>query len=131
MNFCVAILILKIEENVQHFWPVMVYFFRKGRNTTEIKKKKKICAECGEGAATDQMCQSGLRSFVLRCSTVGGRPAEIDSNPAEILRAISILPRGKQLTSSKHPINDVIGTNENCVFYVMEKTKRTFWSTQY
>ena len=109
------------------------WFIFSGKVETQLKlkKKKKICAECGEGAATDQMCQSGLRSFVLRCSTVGGRPAEIDSNPAEILRAISILPRGKQLTSSKHPINDVIGTHENCVFYVLEKTKRTFWSTQY
>ena len=27
-------------------------------------------------------------------------------------------------------INKVIGENEKCVFYFMEKTKQTFWSTQ-
>ena len=28
-------------------------------------------------------------------------------------------------------INKVIGKNEKCVFYFMEKTKWTFWPTQY
>ena len=51
MNFCVAILILKMEESKQHFWYIMLYYFKKGKNTTEMQKK--ICALYGEGAVTD------------------------------------------------------------------------------
>ena len=49
-NFGVAILILKMEENMQHFCRVMLYYFEKGK-TTEMQKK--ICAVSGEGALTD------------------------------------------------------------------------------
>ena len=55
VNFCAAILILEMEENMQHFWHIVLYYFRKGKNTTEMQKKKKICAVCGEGAVTDRM----------------------------------------------------------------------------
>ena len=43
MNFCVAILISKVEENIQHFWHVMLYYFKKGKNTTETR-----CVQCKE-----------------------------------------------------------------------------------
>ena len=66
VNFCVAILILKMEEKKQHFRHIVLYYFKKGKNT--LKRKKKICALYGEGAVTDQTCQSGLRSFVLEIS---------------------------------------------------------------
>ena len=36
----------------------MLYYFKKGENTTETQKK--ICAEYGEGAVTDRMCQKCL-----------------------------------------------------------------------
>ena len=39
MNFCVAILILKMEENNQHFQYIMLYYFKKGKNATEMQKK--------------------------------------------------------------------------------------------
>ena len=58
MNFCVAILILKMEENKQHFRHIMLYYFKKGKNTTETQKK--VCAVYGEGAVTDQTYQNGL-----------------------------------------------------------------------
>ena len=35
----------------QHFRHIMLYYFKKGRNTTEMQKK--ICAAYGEGAMTD------------------------------------------------------------------------------
>ena len=54
MNFCVAILILKMEENKQHFQHIMLYYFKKCKIATETQKK--ICVVC-EGAVTDQMCQ--------------------------------------------------------------------------
>ena len=53
MNFCVVIIVLKMEENTQHFQDVMLYYFKKGKNTTEMQKTKKICVVYGEGAVTD------------------------------------------------------------------------------
>ena len=75
VNFCVAILILKMEENMQHFGNIMLYYFKKGKNAAEMQKK--ICAVCGEGAVTDQMlskvvCKvSWWRFLAGRCSMVG------------------------------------------------------------
>ena len=48
-------LVLKIEESKQHFQHIMLYYFKKVKNTIETPKK--ICAVYGEGAVTDQMCQ--------------------------------------------------------------------------
>ena len=31
VNFCAAILILKIEEDKQHFWCIVLYYFNKGK----------------------------------------------------------------------------------------------------
>ena len=56
VNFCVAILIWKVEENMRHFQHIMLYYFKKGKNTTEMQKQK-IWAVYGEGAVTDRMCQ--------------------------------------------------------------------------
>ena len=43
------------EENTSHFWHVMLYYFKKGKNTTETQRK--ICAMYGKVAMTKQMCQ--------------------------------------------------------------------------
>ena len=51
VNFFAAILILKMEENEQHFQHVMLYYFKKVKNVTESQKK--ICAVSGERAVTD------------------------------------------------------------------------------
>ena len=50
VNFYVAILILKMEEHMQHFCHIMLYYFKKGKNATEMQKQ--ICAVYGEGAVT-------------------------------------------------------------------------------
>ena len=42
-----------MEENKQHFRHTVLYYFNKGKNATEMQKKKKIGAVCGEGAVTD------------------------------------------------------------------------------
>ena len=48
VNFCVAILILKMEEE-KHFQYIVPFYFKKGKNATETK----ICAVYGDGAVTD------------------------------------------------------------------------------
>ena len=39
IGFCVAILILKMEEKKQQFWHIMLDYVKKGKNTTDTKKK--------------------------------------------------------------------------------------------
>ena len=38
VNFYVAILILKMERKKQHFWHIMLYYVKKGKNATEMQK---------------------------------------------------------------------------------------------
>ena len=46
VNFCVAILILNMEENMQHFCHIMLYCFKKGTATTGMQKKRFVqCME--------------------------------------------------------------------------------------
>ena len=40
----------------------MLYYFKKGKNTTETQTK--MCALYGEGAVTDQMCQKWFVKFL-------------------------------------------------------------------
>ena len=87
MNFGVAILILKMEENTQHFWNIISYFM-KGK--TQLKCKKKICAVYGEGAVTDWTCQKWFvkfpaRDFLLENAPWLGRSVEVDSDQIETL----------------------------------------------
>ena len=46
---------------MQHFWHTMLYYFKKGKNTTEMQKM--ICAVYGEGAVTDGTCQKWFAKF--------------------------------------------------------------------
>ena len=57
VNFCVAILILKMKEETQHFQHIMFYYFKKGKNTTEMQK---ICAVYEEVAEMIEHVKSGL-----------------------------------------------------------------------
>ena len=61
VNFCAAILILKVEENMQHLHCIML-ISRKVK--MQLKHKKKICAVYGEGAVTDRMCQKWFAKFL-------------------------------------------------------------------
>ena len=62
MNFCAAILILKMEGNRQHFWCVVLHYFKRGKKAVETQKK--ICAVYGEGAVTDRTCQKWFAKFL-------------------------------------------------------------------
>ena len=63
VNFCAPILILKMEDNIQHFGCIMLYHFKKDKNATEMQKRK-ICAVYGGGAVTDQTCQKCFVEFL-------------------------------------------------------------------
>ena len=87
MNLGVAILILKMEKNTQHFWHIILYSFKKGKNATEMRK---ICAVYEEGAVTDLMCQKWFAEFHAGdCSLDNAarpcRPVEVGSDQIETL----------------------------------------------
>ena len=72
VNFYAAILILKIEENKQYFWHIMLYYFKKGKNATETL----LTVVYGEGAVTDKCVKSVFEVLCWRvltgqCSMVG------------------------------------------------------------
>ena len=41
-NFCAAILILKMEEDTQHFWCSVLYHLKKGKNATKTQKMRLV-----------------------------------------------------------------------------------------
>ena len=76
-----------MEENTQHFQRIMLYYFKKGKNTNETKK---ICALYGDGAGTDGIGQKWFAKvsaidFSLDTAAWSGRPVEVDSNQTETL----------------------------------------------
>ena len=89
MNFCVAILILKMEENNQHFRYIMLYYFKKCKNAIEMQKK--VCAGYGEGVVTDRTCPKWFAKFRAGEFSLddavprSGRPAEVDSDQIQVL----------------------------------------------
>ena len=55
-----------MEENMQYFQYIMLYYLKKGKNATEMQKE--ICVLCGEGAVTDGTCKTWFAMFVLEIS---------------------------------------------------------------
>ena len=85
VNFCVAILILKTDENTQH---IRLSYFKNDKIATEMKKK--ICTVYGEGTVTDQMCQKWFEKFhatdfLLDDAPQSGGPVEVDSDQIKTL----------------------------------------------
>ena len=76
-----------MEEDRQHFWCIVLYYFKKDKNATETQK---ICAVYGEGAVTDWLCQKWYvkfhaEDFSLDDAPRSGRPAEVDSDQIKTL----------------------------------------------
>ena len=79
-----------MEENKQHFQHIMLYCFMEGKNGTEMQQKQKICAVYGEGAVTDQMCQTWFvmchaGDFSLNDAPQLSRPVKVESDQIKAL----------------------------------------------
>ena len=75
-------------EEKQHFWHIMLYYFKRGKNAAETQNK--ICAVYGEGAVTDRMDQKWFvkfraGDFSLEDAPWSGRPVEVHSDQMETL----------------------------------------------
>ena len=123
-------LILNMEENMQHFQHIMLYYFKKGESTTEMQTK--ICAVYGEGAVTDGMCHKWFVKFHAGDSSLDnsprlGRPVEVDSDQIETVtennQCYTTLEIANMLKISKS-IKLLVKMKN--VFYFNEKTKWTF-----
>ena len=78
---------------------IMLYYFKKGKNTTKTKKKF-FCAVYGEGAVIDWTCQKWFAKFRAGDFSLDDtpwldRPVEVDSNQIETLRMINVIPHGR------------------------------------
>ena len=111
-----------MEENMQHFWHVMLYYFKRGKNESEMQKM--ICATYREGAATDWMCQKCFvkflaRDFSLDDAPQSGKQVEVDSNQIKKINweQSMLYHVGASWHIQNIKINKVIGENEKCVFY--------------
>ena len=63
MNFCAAILILKMKENNANIFNVLC-FINSRKVKTQLKHQKNLCAVHGKGAVTDSMCQKWFAKFL-------------------------------------------------------------------
>ena len=66
----------------------MHYYFKKGKNATEMQKKR--CAVYGKGAVSDRTCQKWFTKFragefSLDNAPRSGRPVEVDSDQIKTL----------------------------------------------
>ena len=122
-----------MEENTQHFWHIILYYFKKSKNATERKKRFVLCME--KVLWLIERVKSGLQSFLVLLTfwpnnsllwavlCIGRYLAASlastywkaivgDSQPTQISKSIKSLMKMKK-----------------CVFYFTEKAKWTFWPT--
>ena len=63
-------------EKKQHFQHIMLYYFKKGKNTTEMHQK--IYVVYGEGAVTDRTCQKWFAKFHAGVFSLDNAPGRSD-----------------------------------------------------
>ena len=132
MNFCVATLILKAEENGQYFRHIILYYFKKGMMQLKCKRKNS-CVVYGEGAMIGCMCQKWFAKFhagdfLVNDALWSSRPVEVDSDQIETLiennQCYTMRETANILKISKSI--KLLMKMKNVVFYFMEKTHGLF-----
>ena len=121
-----------MEENMQCFWHIMLYYFKKGKNVTETQKL--ICAVYGEDAVTDQTCQKWSVKFFAGDFSLDdaeislGRPVAVDGNQIETLTE-------NNQCYTTWEIADILKISKSIKLLVKRKNMpfilQTFWPTQY
>ena len=61
---------------MQHFWHIMLYYFKKGKNACEMQRK--ICVVYGEGAVTEGTCQKWFVKFPAGGFLLDDAPWSVD-----------------------------------------------------
>ena len=131
MNFCVAILILKMKENMQHFQYIMVYYFKKGKNTTQ--KRFVPCME--KVLWLIERVKSGLRSFMLEVSRWMVLHRLVDQLKLLLIKLrlwerSTLYHMGGSWHSQNIQVNEVTGEKWKICLLFYGKTTWTLWPTQ-
>ena len=127
VNFCVAILILKIHS--QH---IMLYYFKKGKIPTETHKKDlySVWRRCCDSLNVSKVvCKVSCWRFLGGWCSWSGRPIEVDSDQIETLRTTMLYHMGDSRHTQNIQINKVLVKMKN-VSFVLWKKIWTFWPTQ-
>ena len=137
VNFCVAILILKMEENKQHFYMLRFITSRKVKHDWSAKKRfVQVWRRCWEWPNVSkwrvQFCAADV---TVDCAPLLHRPAEVDRVDSD---QIKILTENNQRSTMRemysnfwrtHNIQTKEGVGENkCISYFMGKKCVDFWT---
>ena len=81
---------LNMESDKQHFQHILRFYYRKGKNAVQVRKK--LTDVCGKGVLTVSQCQNWFAKFRSRNFNVdeaprSGRPFEADKNALKALVA--------------------------------------------
>lgn len=68
---------------MQHFWHIVLYYFKKCKNATETLKRFVHYIE--KGAVTDPTCQKWLAKFHAGDFSLDDGPVEVDSTQIKTL----------------------------------------------
>ena len=96
MNFCVAILILKMEEKSNIFGVLCFITLRKVK--TQLKCKRDLEKVLGLMERIEGFVKFCAGDFSLDDALQSGRPVEVDSDQTETLRTINVIPMLYQST---------------------------------
>ena len=99
-----------MEGEKQHFQHIMLYYLKKCKKATEMKKKKKDLRPVWESAVTDQMCQKGFAKFhaggdfLLDDTSWSSRLVEDYSDQIKtLIEKIKVILCGRSPTYSNYP----------------------------
>ena len=114
VNFCGAILLVKMEENRQYFQYIMLIISRKVK--AQRKRKKRSVQKRGEGAVTDWKCQKWFAKFragdfSLDDAPQSGRPLQVHSDQTE-----------NNQSSTMHETADIIKISQSTKLLVKMKS---------
>ena len=127
-----------MEENMQYFGYIMLYYLKKSKRATELQKKKKVCAVYGDGAMTDWGCQKWFAKVCAGDFSLdddaprSGRQVEVDSDQIETLTENNQCYNMQEIANTfKISKSTKLLAKMKNVSLFYEKIIQTFWPTQY
>ena len=130
MNFCVAILILKMEEHTKQFQYIMLCYFKKGKNTTEynrlVQYMEKVLwlIECVKSCCEVSWYYCYFGQIILCCEAVLWLKRCLN-HPCPVMTTKPIA--GDSWHTQNIQIYKVIGDTKKNTSYFMEKINEICW----
>ena len=116
VNFCVVISILKMEENMRYFQHIMLFYFKKGKSTTETHKKRFV--QCMEKVLwLTERVKSGLWSFMLKISRWTMLDGQVDQLKLTAIKSRHWEQPMLYYVGDSWRTQTVTGENEKCVLF--------------